>query len=300
MVVIKKVFFILIIYLMYSNLAFAQIVSDVQASQINNKIVVKYKLNCLEPCNIKLEVRNSFSLAGNDVFYGGVWYLPESTSGDIGRKIYSGEHIITWDVLKELNEFDYKNIQFRVTAYPIFGSKYLFFNTGLIPNNYNDFNNISFLIGNQKYFISTKFPINGFSNATYNCDMNTILNFNSNNTDNISFNNTYKVDRFSFLIGKIFKIKKISNFKPLFAIGYGSYNALWGYNIFNASSYTLKSSGYAENSILLTKGIETQIGVKYNHSHFNFITSFNMIFSSNRYYYDCNFGIGFNLIKKKL
>lgn len=292
MVVVKRI--VLLFLLLFTfNLVSAQIVSDIKARQEKNIIILQYRLNCVYPCNISMDI--SF----ND---GISWYTPAITNlvGDFGKSIFSGEHEIRWEVLKEFDEFVYNNIKFRINALPMFGSKYNFFNVGFIPNNYNDLANISFAIGNQKYFISTKFSLNGFSNSTYSCDLIKILNFNSNNTDNVSFNNVYKVERLSFLIGKFFMSKKNNILKPLFAIGYGSYNALWGYNVFNASNYSLVSSGFANNTSLSTKGIETQIGLKYNHSHFNFITSFNMIFSSNRNYYDCNFGIGINFIKRKL
>jgi hypothetical protein len=296
MVVIKR-FFISFLLIFNFSPVIAQIVSDVSASQINNKIIVKYTLNCSEPCNIKLEVRNIKGFE-NDVFYGGVWYLPENTSGDIG-KVYSGEHLITWDVLKEFNEFVYNDIRFRITAEPIFGNKYDFVNIGFVPNSYNDLNNLSIQFGSQSYFISAKFCVSSLSKSNYNCDLNSVLNFNSI-TDNINFNNTYKVERFSILFGKSFKFKKNNKLKPMLAIGYGSYVALWGYNIFNASSFTFKSDGYAKNVNLSTEGFESQIGFKYNYYKFNFITSFNLVFSSEKTYYDCNFGIGYNLIKKKL
>jgi hypothetical protein len=273
-------------------MASAQLVSNVRANQLKSSIVIYYNLNCSSPCKINLD------LSFND---GISWYTPSivNLSGDFGKSIYSGEHSIIWDVLKDFDEFTPNNVKFRISAEPIFGNKYDFVNIGLVPNSYNDLNNISIQIGNQSYFLSTKLCLSGLSKTYYNCDLNSILNFNSV-TDNINFNNTYKVERFSILFGKIIKLKKYDNLKPLFAIGYGSYTALWGYNVFNASSYMLNSSGFANNINLSTKGLEGQIGIKIDFNKFNFIAALNMIFSSERKYYDCNFGIGFNLIKKKL
>jgi hypothetical protein len=289
---VNRYLFSVLISFFSISIASAQLVSDVRANQLKSSIVINYNLNCSSPCKINID------LSFND---GISWYTPsvENLSGDFGKTIYSGEHTIIWDVLKDFEEFTPNNVKFRITAEPIFGNKYDFVNIGLVPNSYNDLNNISIQFGNQSYFLSAKLCLSGLSQSYYNCDLNSVLNFNSI-TDNINFNNNYKVERFSILFGKSFKFKKNNKFKPMLAIGYGTYVALWGYNIFNASSFTFKSDGYAKNVNLSTEGFESQIGFKYDYYKFNFITSLNLVFSSEKTYYDCNFGIGFNLIKKKL
>ena len=88
--------------------SFGQAITNVFSKQTGNTIDVTYSLSTNSPCEIALYV----SLDG-----GTTWKGPlTKVQGDVGKNIVSGEHLITWQVLEELEELASDNIRFKVTS----------------------------------------------------------------------------------------------------------------------------------------------------------------------------------------
>ena len=89
--------------------ATAQKVSNITFRQEQSTIIVSYDLETKTPCKVSLYVSTD----------GGVkWQGPlTKVTGDVGNKIVSGSHHITWNVLEELEEFIGDNIKFQIRAF---------------------------------------------------------------------------------------------------------------------------------------------------------------------------------------
>jgi hypothetical protein len=86
----------------------AQKVSNINYRQEQSTIIVSYDLETKTPCKVNLFV----STDG-----GSTWQGPlTKVSGDVGAKIASGSHRITWNVLEEFEELRGDKIQFQVRA----------------------------------------------------------------------------------------------------------------------------------------------------------------------------------------
>ncbi len=93
---------------MQTSFVAAQKVSNIAYRQEQSNIIVSYDLETKTPCKINLFV----SING-----GTTWQGPlKKVIGDVGAKIASGGHSITWNVLEEFEELRGDKIQFRVRA----------------------------------------------------------------------------------------------------------------------------------------------------------------------------------------
>jgi uncharacterized protein (TIGR02145 family) len=87
---------------------YAQKVSNINYRQVQSTIIVSYDLETKTPCKVNLFV----STNGGATWQGTL----TKVSGDVGAKIASGSHSITWNVLEEFEELRGDKIQFRVRA----------------------------------------------------------------------------------------------------------------------------------------------------------------------------------------
>ena len=104
----KRVFFI--IAMLWANISFAQTVTDVDAWQEGNNIVVGYSLEAPGniPKNMQIRVLPSCSTDGGKTFY-----ALKSVSGDLTVSPGTGKRII-WNVLNDFDEFVENNVLFKV------------------------------------------------------------------------------------------------------------------------------------------------------------------------------------------
>ncbi len=86
----------------------SQVVSNILVSQEQNNIVVSYDLLVATSCSISLQVSQDGGASWSSSL--------KSVKGDVGEKIVSGSHTITWFVLEEYNELRGDNIKFKVSA----------------------------------------------------------------------------------------------------------------------------------------------------------------------------------------
>ena len=102
----KHIIIILIAFTAITS--YAQKVSNITFKQEQSNIIVSYDLETKTPCKVSLYVSTN----------GGVkWQGPlTKVTGDVGDKIISGSHNITWNVLEEFQELKGDNIKFQVKA----------------------------------------------------------------------------------------------------------------------------------------------------------------------------------------
>lgn len=100
---------ILLIFIFFHAITtHAQKVSNITYRQEQSNIFVSYDLETKTPCKVSLHVST------ND---GTSWQGPlTKVTGDVGDKITSGGHNITWNVLEEFDELRGDNIKFQVRA----------------------------------------------------------------------------------------------------------------------------------------------------------------------------------------
>jgi uncharacterized protein (TIGR02145 family) len=104
----KLQFLILVLAVLQIGFVSAQKVSNVNYRQEQSTINVSYDLETKTTCNISLYVSIN---AGN------TWQGPLiKLMGDVGAKIISGNHSITWNVLEEFEELRGDKIMFQVRA----------------------------------------------------------------------------------------------------------------------------------------------------------------------------------------
>ena len=105
----KIVKYILLIFLIFNNITtYAQKVSNVTFRQEQSNIIVSYDLETKTPCKISLFVSTDD---------GKTWKGPlKKVTGDVGAKITTGNHSITWNVLEEFEELRGDKIKFQVKA----------------------------------------------------------------------------------------------------------------------------------------------------------------------------------------
>ncbi|WP_396165976.1 fibrobacter succinogenes major paralogous domain-containing protein [Flavobacterium sp.] len=101
----KKLLLIIFFIGLYST---AQKASNITTRQELSTIIVSYDLEAELPCKVSLYVSTNG---------GTTWQGPlNKVSGDVGNKITSGSHNITWNVLEEFEELKGENIKFQVKA----------------------------------------------------------------------------------------------------------------------------------------------------------------------------------------
>ncbi len=86
----------------------AQTVSNVYVEQDGNELLIHYSLSADSPCEVKLYVSQNG---------GRTWEGPLiQVTGDAGKNIANGEHMIRWNVLEEMEQLVGGNIKFKVAA----------------------------------------------------------------------------------------------------------------------------------------------------------------------------------------
>ncbi len=80
-------------------------VTSVNAYQKGNDIIIEYELSKGADIELYLYVN------------GTLWKSLKQVYGDVGKNILPGKKRITWEVLKEYNNFKYDNVQFKVYSY---------------------------------------------------------------------------------------------------------------------------------------------------------------------------------------
>ena len=105
---VKYNYFYFIFFCLLGIPTYAQKVSNISYRQEQSNIIVSYELETKIPTKIDLYVSTN----------GGVsWQGPlKKVIGDVGAKIVSGSHSITWNVLEEFEELSGNNIKFQVRA----------------------------------------------------------------------------------------------------------------------------------------------------------------------------------------
>ena len=99
---------ILLLVVLQTNFITAQKVSNINYRQEQSTIIVSYDLETKTPCKVNLYVSTNG---------GTTWQGPlTKVTGDVGAKIVSGSHSITWNVLEEFEELRGDKIQFQVRA----------------------------------------------------------------------------------------------------------------------------------------------------------------------------------------
>jgi len=101
-------FFSVLLFFFQFSVLHSQVVSNILVSQEQNNIVVSYDLLVSTSCSISLQVSQDGGASWSSSL--------KSVKGDVGEKIVSGSHTITWFVLEEYNELRGDNIKFKVSA----------------------------------------------------------------------------------------------------------------------------------------------------------------------------------------
>ena len=104
----KTQFLLVLLVVLQTSFVAAQKVSNIAYRQEQSTIIVSYDLETKTPCKVNLFVSTN----------GGItWQGPLiKVTGDVGAKIASGSHTITWKVLEEFEELRGDKIQFQVRA----------------------------------------------------------------------------------------------------------------------------------------------------------------------------------------
>jgi hypothetical protein len=104
----KLHFFLVLLVVLQTSFVSAQKVSNITYHQEQNTIIVSYDLETKTLCKVNLYVSTNG---------GTTWQGPlTKVSGDVGAKIATGSHSITWKVLEEFEELRGDKIQFQVRA----------------------------------------------------------------------------------------------------------------------------------------------------------------------------------------
>ncbi len=99
---------LIIIILLHVVTTNAQKVSNIAFRQEQSTIIVSYDLESKTPCKVSLYVSTNG---------GTTWQGPlTKVTGDVGSKVVSGNHNITWNVLEEFEELKGNSIKFQVKA----------------------------------------------------------------------------------------------------------------------------------------------------------------------------------------
>ncbi len=91
---VKQIGFCALLIFFGMGITHAQKVTNVYATQDGNDILVNYTLEASSPCEVSLLLSQDNGLNWGTSL--------KKVSGDVGKKIYSGEKEIKWKVLEEL------------------------------------------------------------------------------------------------------------------------------------------------------------------------------------------------------
>jgi uncharacterized protein (TIGR02145 family) len=105
----KVIYRILIfLFVVQTQICFAQKVTNITVEQLGQSIQVSYNLETELPCNVSLYYSTD---------NGAKWQGPlQKVSGDVGDKIIKGNHKINWDVLSEIEQLKFDAVVFKVDA----------------------------------------------------------------------------------------------------------------------------------------------------------------------------------------
>jgi uncharacterized protein (TIGR02145 family) len=104
----KVILILCLTFFLFGKTVYAQKVSNITYRQEQSNIIVSYDLETKTPCKVSLYVSTN---GGN------TWQGPlTKITGDVGYKITSGGHNITWNVLEEFEELRGDKIMFQVRA----------------------------------------------------------------------------------------------------------------------------------------------------------------------------------------
>jgi hypothetical protein len=102
----KLQFLLVLLVVLQTSITLAQKVSNIAYRQAQSNIIVSYDLDTKTPCRMNLFVSTNG---------GGTWQGPlTKVTGDVGAKIASGSHSITWNVLEEFEELRGDNLMFQI------------------------------------------------------------------------------------------------------------------------------------------------------------------------------------------
>ena len=100
----KCLYFIFLCLLGFTT--YGQKVSSINSRQEEKKMIISYYLETKTPCKVSLFVSTNG---------GTTWQGPlTKVTGDVGAKIVSGSHSITWNVLEEFEELRGDNLMFQI------------------------------------------------------------------------------------------------------------------------------------------------------------------------------------------
>ena len=122
----KTQFLLVFLVVLQTSFVVAQKVSNIAYRQEQSTIIVSYDLEIKTPCKVSLYVTTNG---------GTTWQGPlTKVTGDVGAKIVSGSHSITWNVLEEFEQLSGTNIKFQVRAEELKTQTIASINKALIKN----------------------------------------------------------------------------------------------------------------------------------------------------------------------
>lgn len=110
----RSISIISLLLIITSQSLFPQSITNVEASAVENNVVINYQLLSSDAVEISLY----YSEDGGRTFLGPL----VNVSGDVGTGIQQGSRSIVWDVLKENDYLHNSNLVFRVKAVSLFGT----------------------------------------------------------------------------------------------------------------------------------------------------------------------------------
>ncbi len=123
---VKNIFLNFIFLCLIGLNSYAQKVSNINIRQEQSNIIISYDLETKTPCKVSLYVSTNG---------GSNWQGPlKKVSSDIGNKVVSGKHNITWNVLEEFEELTGNNVKFQVKAEELRTKSIVSINKELLKN----------------------------------------------------------------------------------------------------------------------------------------------------------------------
>ena len=122
----KLQFLLVLLVVLQTSFVAAQKVSNIAYRQEQSTIIVSYDLETKTPCKVNLYMSTNG---------GATWQGPlTKVSGDVGNKIATGSHSITWNGLEEFEQLSGTNIKFQVRAEELKTQTIASINKALIKN----------------------------------------------------------------------------------------------------------------------------------------------------------------------
>ena len=150
----KPQFLLLLLVVLQTSFVAAQKVSNIAYRQEQSTIFVSYDLETKTPCKVNLFVSTNG---------GATWQGPlTKVSGDVGTKIASGSHSITWNVLEEFEELRGDNLMFQVrtvqdTIETVVEKNSIFYSPDSMEQNV-DMNEDNYIYNTKSIEVKPEFP----------------------------------------------------------------------------------------------------------------------------------------------